>query len=235
MKSTTLFQPAILCLAIVFSFVSCQKDFSFSGGNNRSAVSNNKPPFADAGRDTTIMLPGDNVTLDGSASYDPDGKTTNFFWRQISGSLVAIADSQAAKTTAKNLSPGIYQFELTVTDNGGLSSKDTLMVTVLPSGSMTNPYYSKNLNWIFPWYAALEIKNIYLYVPQGRPFKVFIQRGFNPTWIEVQPLSADPNHNTYEYFIETRLYGAGIYNYGSLYVFYYGTDTNDTPNVKIEF
>lgn len=236
MKSTALIPPAILCMAVASLFVSCRKEPPIDGGGNRPGAISNKPPFAVAGSDVTIMLPADNIQLDGSASNDPDGKITRFVWRQVSGAPVAIADSLLAKTTARGVIPGVYQFELTVTDNGGLSSRDTLAANILPPGQFKSPYYAENLSWIFPWYAALEIENIFSHVPPGSPLKVFIQRGTNPTWIAVPPLSTDSNNNnTYEYFIEARFDGGSMYTYGSLFIFYYGTNTGDTPNVKIEF
>lgn len=235
MKSTALIPPVILCMAAASLFVSCKKEPPIDDSDNRPTISN-KPPFAIAGSDTTIMLPADNIQLDGSASNDPDGKITRFVWRQLSGATVAIADTLAAKTTVKRFLPGVYQFELTVTDNGGFTSKDTLAANILPPGQFKSPYYAENLSWFFPWYAALEIENIFSHVPTGSPLKVFIQRGANPTWIAVPPLSTDSNNNnTYEYFIEARFDGVGMYTYGSMYIFYYGTDTSDKPNVKIEF
>jgi len=237
MKSTSFFKLTIFLMVIGLSISSCKKENagSDSGNNDTPAAINNKPPFADAGKDTTIMLPVDSINLNGTSSYDTDGKIVKYSWRQLCHNNALIIDGQSAKTTAKNLLPGLYQFELTVTDDRGLSSRDTLKVGVLPSATTTGPNGLDNLTWIFPWYAALEINNIYSYVPHGRPFKIFIQRDSNPAWIEVPPLSANSTNTTYEYFIETRLDGAGMYSFGSLYIFYYGTETNDTPNVKIEF
>ena len=41
-----------------------------------------------------------------------------------------IANANAVQTQVTNLAQGIYQFELKVTDAGGLFSKDTMQVTV---------------------------------------------------------------------------------------------------------
>jgi hypothetical protein len=71
-------------------------------------------------------------------------------------------------------------------------------------------------------------------MPSGSVFRIFIRRDTNPDWIEVYPENYVANAS-YEYYIETRPDGAGIYTYGSLYIFYYGMDTNDTPDVKIVF
>ena len=109
MKRNILSQPATLFVVIAFSLFSCEDGIAPS----------NRPPFANAGIDLTIMLPDEKVNLDGSASHDPEGPIVTFVWRKISGAGVSFADSRSAKTTATRLSPGIYQFELKVTDHGG--------------------------------------------------------------------------------------------------------------------
>ena len=45
----------------------------------------NHRPVANAGADTTITLPANAVTLNGSASIDPDNNISNFLWTKISG------------------------------------------------------------------------------------------------------------------------------------------------------
>lgn len=116
---------ALICL-FIYLFSSCRKEAA-----RESNLENNNPPVANAGRDTAIVLPLNNVSLDGSNSNDPDGIITEFLWSKISGpSLYAIDNSKSIKTIAKNLTYGVYQFELKVTDDGGLSAKDTLMITV---------------------------------------------------------------------------------------------------------
>ena len=66
-----------------------------------------------------------------SASSDPDGTISEWLWTKISGpASFNITNPRSAKTVVKNLDAGIYQFELKVTDNGGLSAKDTIQVIV---------------------------------------------------------------------------------------------------------
>src|SRR5699024_8422477 len=45
----------------------------------------NEPPAADAGKDRTLILPTNTVTLDGSASMDRDGEITSYHWKKRSG------------------------------------------------------------------------------------------------------------------------------------------------------
>src|SRR6185436_7126146 len=91
----------------------------------------NQSPVANAGADQTITLPINTTALDGSASTDPDNNITAYAWTKISGpSTFNIADANAVQTHVTNLTEGVYQFELKVTDAGGLFSKDTMQVTV---------------------------------------------------------------------------------------------------------
>lgn len=91
----------------------------------------NKPPVAVAGKDITITLPTDNTTLNGSASTDADGKITGYSWVWLNGpAQYSLANASAVTTALSNLVQGTYNFQLTVTDDGGLIHKDTVKVTV---------------------------------------------------------------------------------------------------------
>ncbi|WP_148707450.1 PKD domain-containing protein [Chitinophaga skermanii] len=91
----------------------------------------NKAPVAKAGNDITITLPTNSVTLDGSQSTDEDGSIVSYSWLQVSGTKVSITNPQASKATVSGLAAGVYEFELTVKDNGGATSTDRVLVTVL--------------------------------------------------------------------------------------------------------
>ncbi|MBW3783844.1 glycoside hydrolase [Aeromonas veronii] len=91
----------------------------------------NKPPLANAGSDLKVTGPTE-VTLDGSASHDPENSALSYSWKQISGPQAALLDTTQAKarvvldavTADINL-----VFELTVTDDQQLSAKDQVVVT----------------------------------------------------------------------------------------------------------
>src|SRR5262249_19000371 len=63
-----------------------------------------------------------------------------YLWSKIAGpASVTIANADAATTLVSNLSEGFYQFELKVTNAGGLFSKDTVEVTVLNTQQTCDP------------------------------------------------------------------------------------------------
>lgn len=97
----------------------------------------NQPPVANAGTDETIKLPKDSASLNGSQSIDPDNNITAYYWTKISGpSSFNIVNANLVQTQVTRLVEGVYQFELKVTDAGGLFSKDTVQITVAARDSV---------------------------------------------------------------------------------------------------
>ena len=118
---------SFILLIAVLIHISCKKEFSCEG----CATKNNKPPIAVAGPDQVITLPIDSVLLDGRSSSDPDGSISNYLWTKISGPVsFNIIKPSDSITKVKSLVAGSYLFELKVTDNGGLSARDTMQVLV---------------------------------------------------------------------------------------------------------
>ncbi|MES2891586.1 MAG: T9SS type A sorting domain-containing protein [Bacteroidota bacterium] len=93
-------------------------------------VTLNKAPVINAGADITITFPTLITTLNGTAT-DADGTITSISWKQVSGatgSLLALPTTLISGLSA--LLPGIYQYQLTVTDEDGAIARDTVKVTV---------------------------------------------------------------------------------------------------------
>ncbi len=109
-----------------------------------NAAAANKPPVANAGPGQAIDLPA-TVTLDGSASYDPDGNIVKYSWMQVSGlGGVSITNAAAALATVYGLQPGAYGFQLTVTDNNGATATST--VTIVASAGSQSLLASAGVN-----------------------------------------------------------------------------------------
>jgi K319-like protein len=124
MKQIIKLSAFLLLIGFLFH-ISCKKEYSCEN------CLENKPPIANAGADQIIVLPLDSVLLDGSTSNDPDGIIISFKWIKIAGPVSStIINTDSSKTVVKTLVMGIYKFELTVIDKGGLSAKDTVQVIV---------------------------------------------------------------------------------------------------------
>lgn len=97
--------------------------------NDSVNVTVNRPPLANAGPDQTVN-PGSTVTLNGAGSSDPDGTIAGYAWTQIAGVSVTLAGANSATATfTASASEGSVTFQLTVTDNEGLSATDTVVIT----------------------------------------------------------------------------------------------------------
>ncbi|RLM64209.1 malectin domain-containing carbohydrate-binding protein [Halorubrum sp. Atlit-26R] len=97
----------------------------------------NQPPEADAGANQTVDA-GDEVTLDASASTDPDGDdgALGYTWTQTAGTptgLLDMSDSEQVSFTAPDVeSETTFTFQVSVSD-GEDSDADTVDVTVQPA------------------------------------------------------------------------------------------------------
>ena len=90
----------------------------------------NLSPVADAGPNQTVS-PGAVVTLDGSASSDPDSDQLTYVWFQTGGSAVSLSGKTSATTTFTAPSvPGPMTFRLEITDGRGGFAVDTVKVRV---------------------------------------------------------------------------------------------------------
>jgi len=91
----------------------------------------NQPPVSKAGADQNITLPTNSVTINGSASSDPDGSIAGYLWTKISGPVqFTLGNTTTASTIVSNLTAGVYSFQLKVTDNLGAIALDTIKVIV---------------------------------------------------------------------------------------------------------
>lgn len=95
---------------------------------------NNRPAVSNAGADQTVTLPVSSITLNGSASSDPDGAVKAYEWHKVSGPAATITNYKNVTTTVTGLSAGTYIFKLVVWgDNWMPATPDTMVVTVKPA------------------------------------------------------------------------------------------------------
>ncbi len=88
----------------------------------------NDPPVADAGPDQIGVAAG-VITLDGSASYDPDGDPITYQWSQVSGPAVTITGAKSAQASFTAADAQSYVFRLVVTDSLGATGQARATVT----------------------------------------------------------------------------------------------------------
>ncbi|TQV76944.1 PKD domain-containing protein [Aliikangiella marina] len=93
------------------------------------AIEPNNAPVANAGSDQLATV-NELVTLDGTASGDPDGDTLSYSWTLVSqpGSTT-LNNANSDRPTFTPTQTGQYVAQLTVSD-GELSSSDTVTITV---------------------------------------------------------------------------------------------------------
>lgn len=97
----------------------------------RSGMGENQAPVADGGSDGVAGL-GEAITLDGRASYDPEGETLEATWQfvsQPSGSTLSAADIDGADTLEASFEPdvaGTWLIQLAVCDSEPLCDTDTV-------------------------------------------------------------------------------------------------------------
>ncbi|CAG0930874.1 Chitinase A [Planctomycetaceae bacterium] len=92
------------------------------------------PPNANAGPTQGAMF-NVSVTLNASASTDPNGDTLTFAWVQVGGAAVTLNSPNTA--TPSFTSPGVPDvlvFQVTVSDPGGLTDTATVTVHVNATG-----------------------------------------------------------------------------------------------------
>ncbi|MFD1599245.1 PKD domain-containing protein [Halobellus rarus] len=93
-----------------------------------------RPPSAETGSDQTVSEDA-NVTLDATASSDPDGSIESYAWTQTSGPNVTLSDTASASPTFTAPSVDVVtdlSFEVAVTDHEGGTDTDGVVVTVEP-------------------------------------------------------------------------------------------------------
>jgi hypothetical protein len=127
-------RPSISAVGSLVAFTSVATNLVVGDTNNAQDTfvvghapgSGNRPPTANAGPDQVLECQGalTVATLDGSGSTDPDGGALSFAWRE-GATLLGTGSPLIVR-----LPSGAHTLTLTVTDPGGLSASDTLMITI---------------------------------------------------------------------------------------------------------
>jgi hypothetical protein len=95
----------------------------------KGADDENEAPLADAGLDQEVPVNA-TVYLDASGSRDPDGSIESYEWsiERPDGNHIEPACADCARTEFRVTMNGTYEMTVTVTDDDGATSSDTLYV-----------------------------------------------------------------------------------------------------------
>ncbi len=115
------------------------------------------PPVANAGPNQ-FGVPAGTITLNGSASYSPDGDPLTYLWAQIGGPTVALNSPTGVMTTFSAAGGQSYAFRLTVMDNYGgkgiaqvyvttASSKAPVIASFVANPTSINAGQASSLAW----------------------------------------------------------------------------------------
>ncbi|MDA3893974.1 MAG: glycosyl hydrolase family 8 [Salinivirgaceae bacterium] len=168
----------------------------------------NQAPIANAGGDETFPAETTSVSLNGSASYDPDNgsQPLTYTWTQTAGSTLAISDASSATPSISGLSNGAsYTFQLVVNDGELNSNASTVTIEILEpiTNILTNGDFE---NGIDPWVVYINEAASANPAVQNSELNVNISWGGSEQW-HVQAYQADltiVNGVTYRLSFEAR-------------------------------
>jgi len=215
----------MIIVGFLLIFAACKKDIM-------SHQPLPKPPVVHAGKDTVIYLPFSSYDMKGSVKGEMDSWIVSYTWRQLTGPPVDIVMFTNFSSRAVDIKMvGDYEFEVTATDGRGLSSRDTVKVTVaVPNcSSRKGETIIISLPWNYEWTMELNIYDFLSYLPSETYLtNIYIKRDASGVWETVAPYywsSSNPNPS-YQWE-----YGNGIL---AVYAGKNNTE-DDTPDVKIEY
>ena len=164
------------------------------------SVADPASPTVDAGEDVSLTLPENSLTLEPSVSSDVP---VEYSWTQVEGPNTApMSDPTAQSISVSDLIEGTYIFELTVTNENGLSTSDRISVTVVAgstaavSQSGIPRFFSPNDDGTgdyWEWSDVEPFENSLLSVYNRSGQKIYETLSYNNTWdgkMDGQPLQA---------------------------------------------
>lgn len=102
----------------------------------RKNDTSNKKPYVNAGPDRRIMYRKDPLHIVGDF-FDSDGTIANVKWTQTAGAALTLDDTGSEFLKITGLKTGLFEFQLTVTDDKGAQSSDKVVIEI--TGSSATP------------------------------------------------------------------------------------------------
>lgn len=191
-------------------------------------VPGNTAPRVYARPNVWVPLPVNFLLLEAHAT-DAESNIQSYSWTKISGpASYLIENPKSPRTQVTNLEQGTYEFELIVTDKGGLTGKATIAVSVYDARIPgKNELIFKYLGWSCPMGCSLAIENFEHIVPKGTAIKVFVKEAGSAVWVEATPIAQWQQYERYVYEISDN---------GTFLIYAdYPDDEGGTVEVKITF
>jgi len=119
----------VMFAALVFGLGACG-----GGGGSGNDLTTNTDPIANAGVNQDVLT-GSTVTLDGSASYDPDGDVLTYLWEFTetpTGSTATLSNTTIVNPIFNANVDGDYVLRLTVDDGAISIMSDPVVITARP-------------------------------------------------------------------------------------------------------
>ena len=149
---------------------------TFSVAVNLSAI---LPPIAYAGQNQNVNM-GDTVSLNGSGSSDPQGRSLTYQWSMLSIPI----GSQAQLTGTNSVNPsfvadtaGLYSAQLVVNDGLAVSTNPAIVYIAAVN---TNTYYPPSITSTPSFQGIASVPYTYLVTatdPQNKPLKFRLTQG----------------------------------------------------------
>jgi hypothetical protein len=219
-----------LLSAILLINNGCSEENPPSIFNGKPLLDSTPPPEVGAPSYIQVLLPKDFCMIYTSYSLR-DGQTSSSFkwnWKKIAGPTTFTIDNpNTPDTKVSNLVKGVYEFEISMTDERGQTAKDTTTVTVGQMSSNPKVIIVKDLIWNDDGWNGfyLDIKDFKIMIGKS-VFKIYIQRENTLLWKEVLQYDEDFSATDYYFQIDDR---------NVLLISYFGATANDRPSVKIEY
>ncbi|HSB91662.1 MAG TPA: PKD domain-containing protein [Flavitalea sp.] len=171
-----------------------------------------------------VKYPKETLTyLNASRSADKDGKIVSYLWTQIDGKRARIANSRSVRTAVSDLEPGVYRFQLTVTDNDGATNSTIVRLTVVNVNKAPAAIVSD---------ASVTVKYPDVLMLNGSQSKDPDGRIEHYRWTQVEGRNA---HISYTKMPKTRVSGLvpGIYKFQLTVTDNYGASDNAYVTVRV--
>jgi len=201
----------------------------------------NAPPIVNAGADQQVQT-GDTVTLNGTASLDPEGQPLIFQWTQVEGPVVTLVGAGTSEPTFT--APQLAQttslvFRLVVGDGQYISPPDLVTVTVsvsgggvgapvTPSGLVATAASSSQINLTWLDNATNETGYRVERSTDGTNFTTIATLGANVTTYASTGLTASTTYY-YRVLASNSVGNSGYSNIASATTSAAGTSTNIAP------